>query len=329
MQRTKQLILAIGLFGLAGVATGQALAQQTLSKSQAFRTFAAALVDGCLVSLEASAPIFDSPSAKMLQLRAATADEREFSPAKDEKTPVWVTAALGQHLSIAEMAPDKCVVTMDQLPVDDTLKIATAYVMAARRDFADVPQTPGYWPVVREWTRIEQGVRYTIHIDAAEPGAPGHLFRFSLITATVTRAAASSTSNLQQDASRADRRAKILSALAQHSNRFLHIAPRIPAEIQTNALKNSAKLGSDQDLLAVVDQTAFRNGNVGVYFFVDGIVTMRAAIGQQFIPYSVLRSKQPSKGAFIVSYGDAQVPANLIGKDEMIAILGDVVAATQ
>jgi hypothetical protein len=123
-----------------------------------------------------------------------------------------------------------------------------------------------------------------------------------------------------------EKRSRILAALDRHTNRFLHVAPHIPQEIQQNALKNSDKLNMGQDLLAVVDETAFHNGTVGVYFFVDGIVAMPPATGPRFIPYAALRGVTPSKGTFIVTYGKAQVPANLIGKDEMIALLSDVLS---
>jgi hypothetical protein len=82
-------------------------------------------------------------------------------------------------------------------------------------------------------------------------------------------------------------------------------------------------------LLAVVDETALHNGNVGVYFFVDGIVNVLPAGAPYFIPYDALRGQTPVKGTFILSYGRAQVGANLIGKDEMIAILSDLLEATK
>ena len=124
-----------------------------------------------------------------------------------------------------------------------------------------------------------------------------------------------------------DKRSRILAALNRHSNRFLHVAPHIPLPIQQNALKNSDTLNMGQDLLAVVDETAFHNGTVGVYFFIDGIVAKQPVTGPEFIPYAALRGVTPSKGTFIVAYGKAQVPANLIGKDEMIAILNDVLSS--
>ena len=316
----------IGLFFLAG---GQASAQQGPTRSEAIRTFSTALIDACLGSLETGISAASVPAAQALQLHPASANERKLSPAKDDNTPVWSTGLLGEHLTIAAMTADKCLVTADQLPIEDVVRATTARISESHPDFGDVPQSRGYWPVVRQWERIERGVRYTIHIDAAEPGAPGHAFRFSLIQATVARSATLAGSSPQQDMTRADRRAQILAALGRQSNRFLHVAPRIPPEILQNALKNAGNLAANQDVLAVVDQTAFHNGNVGVYFFLEGIVTMRPAGGPQFIPYDAIRGRSPSKGTFIVSYGNAQVPANLIGKDEMIAILSAILEATK
>ena len=229
-------------------------------------TFSTALIEARLGSLETNTSAANVSAVHVLMLHSVSATERKLSPAKEENTPVWTTGLLGEHLTITAMTAEKCVVTADQLPIEEVIQQTTARIGASHADFGDVPQPPGYWPVVRQWERIEGGVRYTIHIDAAEPGAPGHAFRFSLIQATVARSAASAGLAPQQHMARADQRAQILAALGRESNRFFYVAPRIPPEILQNALKNSGNLAANQDVLAVVDETAFNNGNFGVYF---------------------------------------------------------------
>ena len=306
---------------------------QFVSKGQAQGLFAESVV-ACLRALETNSSIANTPAVGALALRPATAAERTLTTSKDPSAPVWTTEMLGEHLTVTEASPDKCLVVADQLPVEATFAHAALSLLAKQPDLTTVDIKPGYWPIVRQWQRTEDGARYAILLQGAEPGAPGHEFRFSLLIATVTRAPLPGAS-AQEDMggklveAHGDRRAQIIEALNQHSDARLYVSPHIPANVSQNALARAAAIGVNEELLAVSDSTVARNGTIGVYFFEDGIVDVPPASRASFIPYSYIRANSLADGAFIVRAGNARIEANLIGKAEMTAILAAAAEAAK
>ena len=198
MKDHRQFWLA-GLYGLALVAgaaqAGEAQADDHgvaeprpgLTKGEGEKAFGEALLVTCLNAVESAQPIADLPESLRSDLRPATPEERKMSRGHDKPVPVWTSLIMGGHLTVTETSPQRCDVSADQLPVDDTFRLAMGVLGHVRSDFHAVPQKPGYNPIVYQMESDAKGAHYIIHMEGAEPGGFGHAFRFSLLTGWVIR----------------------------------------------------------------------------------------------------------------------------------------------
>ena len=162
-----------------------------LTNQQAVVTFGDALMD-CLQSRMSGHMISDLGDSAAIRVRAAPSADRWLAgPRTPADTPVWITEPLGGLLAIVEPSPDRCEINAVQLPVDRTFQTVLYALQQARPDFRQVHIEPGYNPIAYQLESVVQGARYVIHLEGAEPGAPGHALRFSLLYAYVARQPAS------------------------------------------------------------------------------------------------------------------------------------------
>jgi len=178
-----------------GQAPMQTPPQAGVTKTQAMIAFAESVTLACLTSRAQGGQIADLPKPILDHFQPAAAIDRKWSRAKTPDTPVWTTPVMGGLVTITEISPDRCEVTGMQLPVEDSFHMVINGAQAGYPDFKSVPIKPGYNPVVYQLERVQDGVRYTIHLEGSEPGGlgnpgrmlMGHAFRFSLLTAVVVR----------------------------------------------------------------------------------------------------------------------------------------------
>jgi hypothetical protein len=161
-----------------------------LTKAEVETVFAAAIFD-CLRTRMDGQSIRDLPASDRADLRPASADDRIWAQNPSPETPVWVTEKLGYLLSIAEPAPERCEVRAIQLPVEDTFRVVRFAMSKAFPDFKPVTLRPGYDPIAYQLEMVDHDTRYVLHLEGAEPGAPMHAFRFSLLYALFLRQPAS------------------------------------------------------------------------------------------------------------------------------------------
>jgi len=188
---------AAGLYGLALVA-GSARADDPapvatvaapksgISRADAETAFGKAIILSCLGALENGQSIADLPEGARSDLRPATAEERKMSRGNGKPVPVWASLTL-PGLTVTETSPKRCDVTAMQLPVDETIRHNMGALSQIRPGFHDVPQKPGYNPIVYQMEGDETGAHYIVHMEGAEPGGFGHAFRFSLLWGWVIR----------------------------------------------------------------------------------------------------------------------------------------------
>lgn len=74
-----------------------------------------------------------------------------------------------------------------QLPVDATFQPVLYAMRKAFPEFKPTPVQPGYNPIAYQLERVDKGDRYILRMEGAEPGAPGHTLRFSLLYGWVAR----------------------------------------------------------------------------------------------------------------------------------------------
>jgi hypothetical protein len=158
-----------------------------LTNGDVIKAFGNAVMD-CLQSRMGNRMIKDLGNDAAIKVLPATAADKRWAPSKIPSTaPVWITAKLGYDMNITEPSPDRCEVLAMELPVDRTFR-AVAYALTTTfPDFKSVPVKPGYNPIVYQFESSDDAARYIVHMEGAEPGLPGHAFRFSLLFAYVQR----------------------------------------------------------------------------------------------------------------------------------------------
>ncbi len=73
-------------------------------------------------------------------------------------------------------------------PVDQTFKDVLFAMDKTFPQLKPVAVQPGYNPIVYQLEGVLSGRRFVLHMEGAEPGVPGHDFRFSLLYGYVLRA---------------------------------------------------------------------------------------------------------------------------------------------
>ena len=101
--------------------------------------------------------------------------------------PVWDVPAAKGIVVVWEPKSGDCEVMGYGPPVDLTFKAAVADAKKLAPKLVDVAIEPGYDPIVYRLNEVENGaVRLDVMLHGAEPGTPGHTFRFSMLKALVT-----------------------------------------------------------------------------------------------------------------------------------------------
>jgi hypothetical protein len=158
-----------------------------LTNGEAIGIFGGAMLD-CLRTRMAGQMIKDLPAAERTNLKPASAGDRQWvGSTVPAGAPLWTSERLGYLLMIAEPSPERCEVRAVQLPVERTFQAVLFAMGKALPDFKPVDVKPGYDPINYQLEDVDQGQRYVFHLEGAEPGAPGHMLRFSILSGVVVR----------------------------------------------------------------------------------------------------------------------------------------------
>jgi hypothetical protein len=146
----------------------------------------------CLYTRHEQGDIASAPANLRGGLQPATAEDRSAVGSRvSADTPVWVFGRLGHAVTIVEPSPQRCEVWATQLPVDRTFQPLIALLQARFPAFKPIALQPGYDPIGYEFESVEGASRLVFHLEGAEPGAPGHLLKVSLLFGAVVRQPAS------------------------------------------------------------------------------------------------------------------------------------------
>lgn len=105
----------------------------------------------------------------------------------DPPGPVWDVASARGIVVISEPSPGVCQVHAYGPPVDATFQATLASIKRKHGDLIEKPEAPGYDPIVyRLIDRTSPESNLSVLLHGAEPGTPGHLFRFSRLEADIT-----------------------------------------------------------------------------------------------------------------------------------------------
>lgn len=105
--------------------------------------------------------------------------------------PIWESRRLGNLLFVIEPSTSRCEVRATELPVRATFQLAVRSVQQSSPGFQAVGLEPSYNPIAYQLEHVERATRLVVHLEGAEPGAPEHAMRFSLLIGVVVRQPAS------------------------------------------------------------------------------------------------------------------------------------------
>lgn len=171
-------VAATALFAVAG--TASALTPQEVSEG-----FANGVIV-CLKAVEAGGSVADLPESDRAGLTPSPASQREML-GPDADSPTWDVAPAKGIVMVFEPKRGGCRVLAYGPPVRLTFDETARRATAAYPDFVDRPLTAGYDPIVSGLERPAGVDRLVLELRGAEPGTPGHAFRFSMLNAVVRR----------------------------------------------------------------------------------------------------------------------------------------------
>jgi hypothetical protein len=280
----------------------------------------------CMTALERGAKLSDLPEWRQLGFRPAAPEQRKAARVPDADTPAWAPP-IGPLL-VSE-PPNRCDVIATRLPVGVAFDQTVGIFQQKWPGFTEVAVQVTDQPIRRQISRVADGARYTIDLQGAEANTPPFNNKVSLLLASVLKdSVTAAPATASANAPLAARRDVVLTALNQHPiNRYLGVWPNIPADDLQNILHKSLGLTADREVLGVIDTSIAKNGSSGLYFYADGMVSVKPVGGSNYIAYDAIRGIKADKGTFVVKYGRAELQSGP-NKDEVVAIVDAILAGT-
>lgn len=176
---------------LALAAAATLAAQPALAQGLSPAQVGAGFREGAGYCLEAGLrghSVADLPPAERAGLAPSSDGAREM--VDDFQGELWDVLTAKGIVVLWEPTPNTCKVMAYGAPVDRTFKAILKDARKRAPDLDPVEVKPGYEPIVYRLQQATAAARLSLDLKGNEPGAPGHLFRFSKLHATVTREAA-------------------------------------------------------------------------------------------------------------------------------------------
>jgi hypothetical protein len=125
------------------------------------------------------------PQTARAGLTPSPEEQKKGMLGSDAGAQAWDVPPAQGIVMVYEPAPGVCKVMGYGAPVAATFGEALRRAERAFPDFHRIELKPGYDPIRMGLERSAGGKTLRIVLSGAEPGAPGHMFRFSLLTASV------------------------------------------------------------------------------------------------------------------------------------------------
>lgn len=142
----------------------------------------------CLEAALRGAAVGELPPALRRGISPADETMRGLVEASNPAGPIWDVATAKGIVVVSEPRPGVCEVVAYGAPVERTFKGVLSDARKKLPDLKAVPIKPGYDPIVYRLEQGEAAGGVALELRGAEPGAPGRMFRFSMLTARVTYA---------------------------------------------------------------------------------------------------------------------------------------------
>jgi len=171
----------------AGFAVLAAPPSQALTAQQISLGFREGAVRYCLEAALRGVSVGQLPDADRAGLVVAAEEMRGMVRASNPNGPLWDVVSARGIVVVSEPAPGVCEVMAYGPPVESTFKAVLKDARKRSAVLTEVRVDPGYDPIVYRLEQAEGGVKIALDLSGAEPGAPGHFARFSMMSAKVTR----------------------------------------------------------------------------------------------------------------------------------------------
>ncbi|MBB3872413.1 hypothetical protein [Brevundimonas mediterranea] len=184
MRTGRALFLAAVLAGTAGAAHAQ------MSAARIAAGFSEGVTNVCMPAVAAPGGIAALPDSIRALVSPAPEDARFLAQSRNPTGPIWNLESAKGGVIVSEPGPGQCEVIAYGPPVAATFR-STAQVLTGAAFVEDVAARRGP-PFLRyefSGTGSEAGVK--VVLEGSEPGAPGRMFRFSLLSGYVTFAQSS------------------------------------------------------------------------------------------------------------------------------------------
>jgi hypothetical protein len=179
--RSALFAIVAGLGALPAFAQREAIAP-TLSPEMAASAFQEAVTGACVPAVLGS---WDglAPAVKgRLEVSSDAAARRQIGAADDE-TVFDIVSAKG--VVFVRQKPGRCVVSVYGPPAMPTILSLAGVLAGSPYGFEKLMQAPPPNGFGQSLLKVEGGKRVMVQLRGSEPGMPGHLSRFSIVTATV------------------------------------------------------------------------------------------------------------------------------------------------
>ena len=150
----------------------------------------------CLEAALRGVPVGDLPPDRRGGIAPADETMRGMVEASNPTGPLWDVAVAKGIVVVSEPKPGVCEVMAYGAPVERTFKAVLAGARKQVPALRPVPIQPGYDPIAYRLVLppAEGGASsasapaptVALELHGAEPGAPGHMSRFSMLTARIT-----------------------------------------------------------------------------------------------------------------------------------------------
>lgn len=177
--------LRLALALLVSSAAGIAHAQMTPARISA--GFLEGVTQVCVPAVALAGGVGALPAAAKARVSPASEDARFLAQARNPSGPLWNVESAKGVVIVSEPGPGQCEVIAYGPPVASTFQSTVRALERLEPGFEEAAGQRRGSPFLRHalsGTGSAQGL--SVVLDGSEPGAPGRMFRFSLLSGYVT-----------------------------------------------------------------------------------------------------------------------------------------------
>ena len=173
------------LFLAAAAAGGAGSAQAQMTPARIAAGFSEGVTDVCVPAVAVQGGVAALPPATLARVSPASEDARFLAQSRNPSGPLWNLESAKGVVLVSEPGPGQCEVIAYGPPVAATFR-STGQALTRAAFAEDVASRRGAPFLRHEFAGSGPNTGVKVVLDGSEPGAPGRMFRFSLLSGYVT-----------------------------------------------------------------------------------------------------------------------------------------------